>query len=182
MKKSKTFPIDQFPWDGGLGYRPEAFARLSRDEEGIHAQLRARQASPRCEVTQCGGAVCQDDCLEFFLAPRAASDLYLNLESNATGVYHLGLGAGRHGRAVFTSPAEGLSVTPVREGEYWGVDVTISPAFFARWFGGQPDQVMRGNFYKCGDATERPHWGMWAPYDLPKPDFHRPELFPDIIL
>lgn len=182
MKNYTIYTIDQFPWDDG-GYRPESFARLAREEDGIHVQLRSRQADPRCEVTELGGPICTDDCLEFFLTPRPETGLYLNFETNARGVYHLGLGTGRHGRAVFNSPAEDVTVTPVSEGEYWGVDVFFARAFFERWFGLYPAEgPMKGNFYKCGDHTQHPHWGMWTPYTtLPQPDFHRPELFNDIL-
>jgi hypothetical protein len=41
---------------------------------------------------------------------------------------------------------------------------------------------MTGNFYKCGDLTACPHYGMWTPYALPAADFHRPELFGEIEL
>lgn len=177
----KKFAIDHFPWDRGND-KPESFARLERSEEGLTVQLRSRQAHPRCEVSACGGAICTDDCLEFFLTPFPEKGLYLNMEVNARGIYHLGLGTGRHGRAVFQSPAEDVTVNPVREGEFWGADVFFARDFFLRWFGGYPQGPMKGNFYKCGDHTASPHWGMWTPYDsLPEPDFHRPELFGDII-
>ena len=35
-----------------------------------------------------------------------------------------------------------------------------------------PGLTMRGNFYKCGDRTEKAHYGMWRAYDravVPKP-------------
>ena len=39
---------------------------------------------------------------------------------------------------------------------------------------------MRGNFYKCGDLTDAPHWGSWAPVE--RVDFHVPHLFGEIIV
>jgi hypothetical protein len=37
---------------------------------------------------------------------------------------------------------------------------------------------MRGNFYKCGDGTALPHYGMFKGYfDVAAPDYHRPERF-----
>ena len=181
MKNYRIFPIDAFPWDDN-GCRPESAGGLCLEDDALHLLLRSRQASPRCQVTQYGGPLCTDDCLEFFLAPSPRSDLYLNFEVNAQGVYHLGLGPGRNGRAVFTSPAEGVTVEPFRDGEFWGVRARFDRLFFERWFGAWPLTGLKGNFYKCGDATEKPHWGMWTPYDLPRPDFHRPELFPALTL
>ena len=43
-----------------------------------------------------------------------------------------------------------------------------------------PGHRMRGNFYKCGDHTDSPHWGSWAPVE--KVDFHVPHLFGDLII
>ena len=37
--------------------------------------------------------------------------------------------------------------------------------------------VWRGNFYKCGDETSRPHWLTWAKVDYPTPAFHVPKSF-----
>ena len=43
-------------------------------------------------------------------------------------------------------------------------------------------QVLKANFYKCADKTKRPHFLSWRPIDLPKPDFHCPQFFGEIIL
>jgi hypothetical protein len=37
-------------------------------------------------------------------------------------------------------------------------------------------QAWRGNFYKCGDETSHPHWGMWAPIREGF-TFHQPRFF-----
>ena len=39
-----------------------------------------------------------------------------------------------------------------------------------------PEKIM-GNFYKCADDTEFPHFVSWSPIDLPSPNFHCPEFF-----
>ena len=45
-----------------------------------------------------------------------------------------------------------------------------------------PGKLIRANFYKCGDDTAYPHYGMWRPFQSDKPDFHRPEEFGEIWL
>ena len=41
---------------------------------------------------------------------------------------------------------------------------------------------LRGNFYKCGDATVRPHYLAWNPVTSETPAFHRPWEFGEIVL
>ena len=182
MNDHKVFPITYYPWGDGNEDRPEAWAEMRLDGTSLLVCLRCRQNDPRCVVTEIGGPVCTDDCLEFFLRPDPARLLYFNFEVNAAGVYHLGLGEGRHGRRVFDSLPDGFAFEPFRTGTEWGVDIRIDPVFFETCFACLPSRHMYGNFYKCGDKTKSPHWGMWKPYDLSAPDFHRPELFGSIDL
>ena len=35
--------------------------------------------------------------------------------------------------------------------------------------------------YKCGDKLQTPHFLSWAPIDLPKPKFHCPEFFGELV-
>ena len=44
-----------------------------------------------------------------------------------------------------------------------------------------PD-TLKANFYKCGDLTSHPHYLSWSPIGTPKPDFHRPEYFGELII
>lgn len=45
----------------------------------------------------------------------------------------------------------------------------------------RPGTVWRANFFKCGDATSRPHWLTWAPVDRPSPAFHVPRDFGTLV-
>jgi len=45
--------------------------------------------------------------------------------------------------------------------------------------------ILRGNFYKCGDAMPKPSWLSYFPIKLPnqyQPNFHRPDAFGALIL
>lgn len=50
-------------------------------------------------------------------------------------------------------------------------------AFFANGFNPSSANSIKGNFYKCGDKTAKPHYVSWSPIATPSPDFHRPEYF-----
>jgi hypothetical protein len=41
---------------------------------------------------------------------------------------------------------------------------------------------LEGNFYKCADATNQPHYVTWAPIKTEKPDFHQPGYFGELLI
>jgi len=60
------------------------------------------------------------------------------------------------------------------------VEYHVPWALFAKYHGVAAPEAgarWRGNFYKCGDDTGRPHWGTWAPVGTNRPNFHRPSDF-----
>ena len=177
--------ISYFPWDAN-GYRPEASAWVGWGEAGLYVIMASREARIRCLEDKIGGSVCVDSCLEFFLTPSPdRGPSYVNVEVNPCAVSHVGVGDGRHGRYVYDSDSEGFGFrSQIVRGEWWSVSYALPARFLRERFGAElrSGLSMRGNFYKCGDGAERPHWGMWSPYDLARADFHRPELFADITL
>ena len=175
--------MDKMPWGGD--YKPRCAARVGWNENGLHVLMYACEEEIRAEVTEIGGGVCQDSCLEFFLAPDAASTAYVNCEVNPLCVMHIGVGAGRHGRTVLREIPQGFNPTHSdHNGGWWAIAYTIPAAFLKERFGVtlKKGQAMRGNFYKCGDLTKQPHYLMFKPYDTPRPDYHRPEQFADLVL
>lgn len=175
--------LDACPWGGE--YRPACGARVGWNESGIHVLMYAKEPEIRAEVTEIGGAVCTDSCLEFFLAPDAEKPLYVNCEVNPLCVMHIGLGEGRHGRTVLKAIPEGFNATHSdHNGGWWAVSYTIPAAFLKEHFGVTPaaGQQMRGNFYKCGDLSAHVHYCMFKPYNTPKPDYHRPEQFASLAM
>ncbi|MNL73189.1 hypothetical protein D3C87_1986170 [compost metagenome] len=42
------------------------------------------------------------------------------------------------------------------------------------------NQKFKGNFYKCGDKLEQPHYLSWSPIHLPHPQFHAIDFFGNI--
>jgi len=42
--------------------------------------------------------------------------------------------------------------------------------------------VIKGNFFKCGDKTHTPHYGSYTKIDVEYPSFHQPSFFADMII
>ena len=54
-------------------------------------------------------------------------------------------------------------------------------AFFRTAIIGFDGMRMKGNFYKCGDHLQKPHFLSWNPIHVDRPDFHRPEFFGELV-
>lgn len=175
-------PISLYPWAAAEGnYTPEARAYLFYNENGLHGLLCAREQTIRAVETRFCGDVYLDSCLEAFLTPCPGSNAdYVNVEMNAIGTVHLGIGAGRYDRRHPNAVPDGMNPRASgHDGHWWGVSFTLPMDFLRREFGLErlgPGMEMRGNFFAC-DSSIHTHHGVWNPISTPKPDFHRPELF-----
>lgn len=177
--------IGLYPWSDGA-YEPEAYAHVGWNGRGLHVLMYAMEPTIRAEETETGGRVCEDSCLEFFFKPFPdADDRYLNIEMNPIGTAHIGLGKGRGNGIVLTELPEGVNIThSAHEKSWWAVSYTVPAALLGELYGGRalrPGHIIRGNFYKC-DESLHPHFGCFFPVTAPKPDFHRPECFGEMVL
>ncbi len=174
--------IGTYLWENN-GYAPRASARLTLTGDTLHLRMRAEETEPliRYHPGDMKPRVWCDSCMEFFFS---ANDMpaYVNLEMNADGCYISNFGEGRHGRRACDIFSEnGRPAATVGEG-YWQVEASLSLTKIAALFGVEAVTSLRGNFYKCGDETAFPHFGMWAKVDVSAPDFHRPEYFCPLLL
>ena len=128
----------------------------------------------------------RDSCQEFFVnfAPERG-EAYLNLEVNPLGTLHVKFGPGRVGRRPLPPELERPRVETDQQPAFWRAEIFIPLATIKSLFGKAefvPGDVLRGNFYKCGDDAAFPHYGMWSPVLTEGPDFHRPEYFGELAL
>ena len=138
------------------------------------------------ELTGLLDEICDDSCLEFFVNFNPAQPLYINFEMNANGAFLSALRPGRKGKTPIHELLSDLPAVYSKQYEdRWTVDAFFSLAQIDKLFGKKEfvvGDVLKGNFYKCGDETPIPHFGMWAPIDSESPDFHRPEFFGDLVI
>jgi hypothetical protein len=184
--------IDQYAWDGS--YRPKAHATLAWSKEGLYLSLQAREPKSHMRIEEKEGSdfVYQDSCLEFFLMPfPEEDDRYINFEMNPLGVLLAGIGGEKESRTdLVPEVMKQIQITPCSEEidseeVNWSLDVVIPFSVLLHYF---PDKTfeqglkMRGNFYKCGDATLEPHFGAWNLIEFPTPNFHQPSYFGELVL
>lgn len=152
-----------------------AQAQLCHDTQNLYLRMTARENPIRATLTEPLAQVCQDSCLEFFLAPVADDARYLNFECNPLGTLYLGFGAQRDTRVRQLVRDVGMfHIAPFETDDGWGLTMQIPLSFLRLYF---PNLELTGhaacNFYKCGDETASPHYLSWAPLSSDTPDFHR---------
>ena len=184
----EVFRVEHYRVEGALG--PETRGQvICLPQEGLEVSLWCRETNPRALYHNPNDPVHTDSCMEAFLNcfPELPEYGYIGLEMNANGASHCSFGTARHTRSYVV--ARGLPHPEVRVdrielegGSWWRATCllrrTLLEALYERDCTFAPGQRMRGNFYKCGDHTENPHWGSWAPVE--KVDFHVPQLFGDL--
>ena len=108
----------------------------------------------------------------------------MNIEFNPNGLMFLGIGTGI-ADLVRLVPLESdvFAAKPERTEDGWRITYSIPHAFVRRLFPqytAAPGIELRGNFYKCGDLTVRPHFLAWNPITEDR-TFHRPSDFGKIV-
>lgn len=159
--------------------------------EGLEVSMVCREKNPRAIYHNPNDPVHTDSCMEAFLDcfPDLPQYGYIGLEMNANGAAHCSFGTGRHTRNYvlerrLTHPAVAVERFTQGGRDCWRavclLRTELLEALYERDCAFEPGHRMRGNFYKCGDHTEHPHWSSWAPVE--RVDFHVPHLFGDLIV
>ncbi len=178
--------VEICPWGGT--YHPAVCAQVVHEEgKGFHVRMLCEEAEPQAVYTQPDDPVCQDSCMEFFadFAPEKGIG-YMNLEANSIGTMLLGLGVERHGRVRVRDLGCPLpQLNAFREGRFWGWQAFIPLETVGALYGKTAfaaGDVIRANFYKCGDKTAVEHYIVWNNITSANPDYHRPECFGKLVL
>ena len=186
--------LDCLNWPVDWPYKPSVEFRIGYDDSGIRLDYTVDEQSIRALQGTPGGEVYEDSCVEFFFKPSADDPHYYNFEWNAIGNMYLAWRTGRKDpepapaeviRSVQALSSCGSEPFAERSAEGpWSLRVFIP--LEALWHSelplkdGKPSlRGLRasGNFYKCGDGLDVPHFVTWAPIATEKPDYHRPEFF-----
>lgn len=189
---AKDFPVGKisyYPWEKDGETHPESYAAIFAVEgEGIHALLWSFEKDIICNCTKRDDPVYTDSCLEVFLMPVEGDNRYMNFEVNKNGVYLSQIGTCREDRVFIKSltdlePIIGTMEITEDGKTAWGYEIIIPEKFISELYCTDyriKEYTIKGNFYKCAELTESPHFGTFFPVNTSSPDFHRPEFFGDI--
>lgn len=163
-----------------------ARAQLCWDDEAIYVKLSATESAIRAEYTGVLNDVCEDSCLEFFLRPTQ-SLYYFNIEFNPNCALYLGYGSGLHDlvRLIVQDQQALLAPHACRTQDGWQIEYRIPFTFVKQFFpqfAAEEGAEFYGNFYKCGDLTEKEHYLAWNLIPGEMSTYHRPLDFGRLIL
>lgn len=157
-----------------------ATAQACHDGENIYIRMEAEEQPVKATLSGLLDQVCDDSCLEFFLAPVPGESRYFNFEFNPLGAMNLGFGGPRPNRVrqVPKKAAEWFQAQPFTTPAGWGITFRVPLAFLRLYYPGLSfNGEIGANFYKCGDQTPVPHYLAWSPLSCDTPDYHRPQDF-----
>ena len=183
------FDVACVNWPETFPYAPLCSGRVARTKDALVVDFRVSGLDLRAQNMEDNGRQWEDSCVEVFIKDPEKAD-YSNFEINALGKVLACYGSVREGRT--RRPEEQMKKIlrfahleggPLdKEGvQTWRVGVVIPFELIGVDPGNLPHSI-RANFYKCGDKTAHPHYLSWSPIDTPKPDFHRPEFFGELLL
>jgi len=185
-----TLTLNHF-FDEGSGHRPVSHARVCHDGSALHVAFHVHDRWVRCVQAGYQAPVCRDSCVEFFVEPVPGRG-YFNFEVSCGGhlllhynevdgddIRRTALPDEAGARVVLAHSLPGRVEPEIESPVEWQAALAIPLDLFDPWVGPVgvgPGAVWRANFYKCGDETSHPHWGMWAPI-TGRLSFHQPQFF-----
>lgn len=172
-----------FLWDSAAEY-DVYFKMCFLKGKGIYLRMRCNETQLRAVGKNRDDSVWEDSCMEMFICPFAERGEYLNFEMNCDGVYLSQFGGARENRIFIkdiTSIEAQLKTQKTSEG--WSLELfvpceLISEVYSEKFTAG-PCKI-KGNFTKCGDLTEYPHYGSFSELETLDLGFHNPQCFAEI--
>lgn len=184
------FSVAEVNWPDEYPYAPDCNCAIARDRESLALRFHVRGLDIRAVSMEDNGRSWEDSCCEFFVE-HPSDGTYYNFELTCAGSLLCAKRASRTDKKEIPNDVlanikrfSTLERKPIEEAGKifeWTVILLVPFALIGVDKDNLPEKL-RGNFYKCGDLTAHPHFASWSPIQTPKPDFHRPEFFGDLIL
>lgn len=183
-----TLKIDKYNWN--CDYQPVSKAKLCFIEnEGFYLKMWCEETNPLSKYTKSNDPVYKDSCLEFFVNffPNLSNSGYINFEVNSNGAMlcQYGTRGGKDRKFLLDIGITPPSAIPFKNDKEWGFELFIDLKFIKKVYGinnFKAGDILKGNFFKCGDDTEKPHFGSYTKIKNEFPSFHQPDFFADLIM
>ncbi|MEG0691491.1 MAG: carbohydrate-binding family 9-like protein [Oscillospiraceae bacterium] len=187
LEQGNVAEISIYNWN--CQYQPPAYAQMCYiKDKGFGIKLSCKESNPLARYTEPNCMVCEDSCLEAFVnfKPEVKDKGYINFEANVNGSLLCEFGEVSENRKRLISMGLNHPEIQVLQNENeWGYILFVSLDLIEKVYGNsefKSGEKLRGNFFKCGDKTQNPHYGSFTKIDWACPSFHRPQFFSDMII
>lgn len=190
FEKCAYTQMRSYHWEATPPYRPKTFFKIGVVKGELNACLKTYEKEPRALYLNRDEPVYKDSCLEFFVAPVNGRDEYINVETNSKGTFLAEFGKGKYDRKLLSSlssvsPQVSVFFGDDEIGGFWGVRIQLPEKLISEIYG-VPEadikyNVIKANFYKCGDDCVVPHYIAFSPVGALPPGFHNPDCFAEFI-
>ncbi|MDR3263849.1 MAG: hypothetical protein LBT30_06015 [Clostridiales bacterium] len=176
--------ITNYKWTDN-GYAPAVKIFLSYDDKSlkVHFEVSERKSEPRYRLD--GLPVFKDSAVEVFLKPFNDDVRYLNCEFNSVCAAVLGFGGKKENReSLIERYKKDLNAAAFCDSDKWSIFFEIPYRVIGEIYGREflpHNETVTANFFKCGDETEYPHFGMLFDVISLYPEFHLPQYFGRLI-
>ena len=186
-------PIDTLNWADAFPYLPSVKFGIAHNSECILLHYIVEEKSVRAVGGHDRDHMWEDSCVEFFCAPGAeGDDRYYNLETNCIGHLYACIGSSRSPREFLPDQCyEGVKrwasignepFEEKMEKTKWELALVIpASTYYLHGLKSFDGAKLRGNFYKCGEFLSDVHYVTWSPIGEPKPDYHCPKWFGNLL-
>ncbi len=175
---------------------PKTQFKVAYDANNVYVIFRVEDNYVRAVQQGYHAPVCSDSCVEFFFTP--GTDIakgYFNLETNCGGtiLFNHQIARGVNVKKLAPADLDTIEIAhsqptivdpEIQTPTTWTLEYRLPIAILKKYtpiVKPAPGVTWKANFYKCADKTSHPHWLTWSLVDLPKPNFHRPDFFGDLI-
>lgn len=182
--------VENLNWKETYPYRPITLFNIARSKDSVFVKYSVRGSMLRAIYSNDLEPVNEDSCVEFF-CKLPDSEYYMNFEFNCIGTCNASKRKSKTEDVVRYTldelaqikryPSIGRRAFNEMEGMFeWELTVKIPFTLMGIDSNNLPEKLM-GNFYKCADGTDSPHYVSWSPIKTEKPNFHCPEFFGELI-
>ncbi|MDO9633697.1 MAG: carbohydrate-binding family 9-like protein [Paludibacter sp.] len=183
--------IDIVNWPTSFSLKPDCKFIIARSSTSIFIHYIVNEKQIKAVFTKDQDPVWQDSCVEFF-CQIPGNKTYFNFEFNCIGTC---LATERVSRTEDVNPLSPDKMSQIKrfaslgnepfEEKKGDFDWTLTVEIPFSVIGVDADklpELLKANFYKCGDETSAPHYVSWSPITIENPDFHRPEFFGELVM
>lgn len=185
--KAQREYVDVINWEK-YPYKPIVAFDIARSKVNLYIRYFVKGNSLKAVYNADSSPVYQDSCVEFFMK-KVEDSHYMNFEFNCIGTCDASRRVSRESKQSLSADEYAsirrystLERTPFVEKKgvhSWELIVTIPFCLMGLDPEHLPEKIL-GNFYKCADDTEFPHFVSWSPIGLEQPNFHCPEFFGEL--